>query len=58
MSGVAQAEIDGLRQGTVLFRVGGVVIVEIHQKVGEVGAVLGLHVGDQLLRGDAFLLGA
>ncbi len=33
-------------------------VVEVDQEVGEVGTVLGLHVGDQLLRRDAFLFGA
>ena len=34
------------------------VVVELHQKVGKVAAVLGLHVRDQLLGGNAFFLGA
>src|SRR5690606_20603919 len=37
---------------------GGVEVVEIHQEIGEVGAVFGLDIGDQLFRGDAFLLRA
>ena len=34
------------------------VVVEVHPEVGEIGGVLGLHVGDQLFCADAFLLGA
>ncbi|MCY1359377.1 hypothetical protein D9M69_459450 [compost metagenome] len=58
VSGVAQLEVDGRGQLAVLLAVGRVVVVEVDQEVGEVGGVLGLHVGDQLFRGDAFLLGA
>src|SRR5690606_21403450 len=34
--------VDQFGQYPVLFRVGGMVVVEIHQKVGKVGGVLGL----------------
>ena len=34
------------------------VVVERHAKIGKVGGVFGLHIGDQLFRCDAFLLGA
>ncbi|MCY1544102.1 hypothetical protein D9M68_799590 [compost metagenome] len=37
---------------------GRVIVVEIHQELGEIGGVLGAHVVDQLLGGDALLLGA
>lgn len=56
--GFTQARVDQARQLAVLFAVGRVEVVEIHQEIGEVATVLGLDVGDQLLRGDAFLLGA
>ncbi len=56
--GVPQLEVDLARQLTVFFSVSGVEVVEIHQELGKVGAVFSLHVGDQLLRGDAFLLRA
>jgi hypothetical protein len=56
--GVAQLQVDLARQLTVFFGVSGVEVVEVHQEVGKVGAVFGLHVGDQLFRGDAFLFGA
>ncbi|MNC24643.1 hypothetical protein D3C75_727030 [compost metagenome] len=56
--GFTQARVDQARQLAVLFAVGGVEVVEVHQEVGEVAAVFGLDVGDQLFRGDAFLLGA
>ncbi|MCY1174378.1 hypothetical protein D9M73_145780 [compost metagenome] len=58
MPGFTQARVDQARQLAVLFAVGGVEIVEVHQEVGEIAAVLGLDVGDQLFRGDAFLFGA
>src|SRR5690606_5894917 len=54
----AQGQVDGAGQLAVFFAVGGVVVVEIHQEIGEVGHVLGLDVGDQLFGGDAFLFGA
>ncbi len=50
--------VDQLGQLAVLFGMGGVVVVEIHQKVGKVGGVLGLDRVDQLLGRDAFLLRA
>ena len=49
---------DQLGQFAVLWRVGAMEVVEIDKEVGEIGAVLGLDVGDQLFRGDAFFLGA
>ncbi|MNQ68867.1 hypothetical protein D3C85_834380 [compost metagenome] len=58
MAGVAQLGVDAAGEDAVLFRVGRVVVVEVHQERGEVGGVLGAHVVDQLLGGDALLLGA
>ena len=58
MAGLAQLQVDLAGQLAVFFTVGGVKIVEVHQEVGEVGAVLGLDVGDQLLGRDAFFFGA
>ncbi|MNZ64769.1 hypothetical protein D3C78_829430 [compost metagenome] len=58
VAGVAQLGVDAAGEDAVLFRVGRMVVVEVHQEGGEVGGVLGAHVVDQLLRGDAFLLGA
>lgn len=56
--GVPQLEVDLTRKLAVLFGVGRVEIVEVHQEVGKVGAVFSLHVGDQLFRGDAFFFRA
>ena len=56
--GVAQTGVDQLGQLAVLFRVGAVEVVEVDEEVGKVTTVFGLHVGDQLFGGDAFLLGA
>ncbi|MNP08085.1 hypothetical protein D3C76_1001410 [compost metagenome] len=56
VAGVAQLQIDRAGQLAVLFRVGRVVVVEVHQEIGEVGHVLGAHGVDQLFRGDAFAL--
>ena len=56
--GVAQFQVDRAGQLAVLFRVGRVVVVEVHQEVGEVAHVLGAHGVDQLLGGDALALGA
>jgi len=53
--GIAQAGVDQLGQFAVLWRVGAMEVVEIDKEVGEIGAVLGLDVGDQLFGGDAFL---
>ena len=58
MALVTQGQIDGGGQLAVLNRVSRMVVIEIHQKIGKVGGMLGLHIGDQLLGGDAFLLGA
>ncbi|MNJ60596.1 hypothetical protein D3C77_563400 [compost metagenome] len=58
MPGVTQLEVDLARQLAVFFGVGRVEVVEIHQEVGEIPAVLCLNGGNQLLGGDAFLLGA
>ncbi|MCY1363797.1 hypothetical protein D9M69_505760 [compost metagenome] len=58
VAGLAQLEVDGAGQLAVLVRVGRVVVVEVHQEVGEVGHVLGAHGVDQLFRGDPFALGA
>lgn len=57
MPGFTQARVDHARQFAVFFAVGGVEVVELHQEVCEVAAVLGLDVGDQLFRRDAFLFG-
>ena len=46
--GIAQAGVDQLGQFAVLWRVGAMEVVEIDKEVGEIGAVLGLDVGDQL----------
>ncbi|MOA03297.1 hypothetical protein D3C78_1227960 [compost metagenome] len=58
MPAIAQLQVDGGGQLAVFLGVGRVEVVEVDQEVGEVAAVLGLHAGDQRLRGDAFLLGA
>ncbi len=55
---IVQARVDQLGELTVLIRMRRIEVVEVDQKVGEIGTVLGLHVGDQLLRRDAFLFGA
>lgn len=58
MALVAQRQVNGRAQLAVFLGVGRVVIVEVHAEVGEVGGVLGLYVGNELLGGDAFFLGA
>ncbi|MCY1410138.1 hypothetical protein D9M71_255030 [compost metagenome] len=58
MPGFTQLQVDMARQLAVFFGVGRVEVVEVHQEVGEVAAVLGLDGSDQLFRGDAFLFGA
>ena len=58
VASVTQLEVDAGGQFAVFFGVSRVEVIEVDQEVGEVGAVLGLYVGDQLFRGDAFLLGA
>ncbi len=58
MASLFQPGVNQFGQLSVLLRVGGVEVVEVDQKVREVGRVLGVDVGDQLFGGDAFLLGA
>jgi hypothetical protein len=50
--------VDVLAECLVLRGIRGVVVVECHMEAGEVAGVLAVHAGDQLLRGDAFLVGA
>ena len=58
MPGVAQSFIYSLGEFAVLVRVGGIVVVEGHAKIGKVARVFGVHARNQLFRGDAFLLRA
>jgi len=54
----AQLQVDGARQLAILFRMGGMEVVEGHAEVGEIGAVLALDVVDQLFGRDALAFGA
>ncbi len=58
VAGVAQTRVDQFGERAVLVGMGAVVVVEADQEVGEVGAVLGADALDELLRRDAFALGA
>ncbi len=53
-----QRLVDAARQFAVFFRVGGIVVIELDQKSGKIGAVLGMHALDQLLRRDALFFRA
>src|SRR2546426_1103678 len=39
----------------VFFRIGGVVVIKLHQKIGKISTMFGMNALDQLLRCDAFL---
>ena len=55
---VAQAAIDVVGDGARMLVVGRAVVVEVDQEAVEVGLVFLPHPGDELLRRDAFLVGA
>ena len=55
---VFQTGINQFRELTIFFRVRGVKVVEVDKEIGKIAGMLGMHVGNQLFRGEAFLLGA
>ena len=58
MTGVFQTLVNHRREFAVLFRVSRVEIVKVDEKISEIRRMLQLNVVDQLLGGNAFLLGA
>jgi len=52
-----QRLVDTARQFAVFLGVGGIVVIEVHQKTGKIGAVFSVHAVNQLFRRDALFLG-
>ncbi len=58
MAITVQCLVDAAGEGAIFFRMGGVVIVEVNMKINKVLLMLLLYLINQLLRGNATLLGA